>query len=122
MAAERFLRRRGKLIITARGYRNHVGEIDLIGIDAATRPRTVVFVEVKTRIDDSCGLPVEAVDDLKQRQITETALVYLRQHDLLECRLRFDIVSIIWPEGRRQPEITWYPDAFEPAGRWQLFT
>lgn len=120
--AERFLRRQCRMVITARGYENHIGEIDLVGIDRTTTPRTVVFVEVKTRSDDSRGLPVEAVDDRKQRQITETALVYLRQHDLLECRVRFDVVGILWPEGAHQPEIAWYPDAFPPTGHRQMFS
>ncbi|MGI9517560.1 MAG: YraN family protein [Pirellulaceae bacterium] len=119
-AAERFLSRRGFKIV-ARGYSNHVGEIDLIGIDVRSKPRTVVFVEVKTRQTDLRGLPVEAVDERKQRQITETAMVYLRQHHLLENRFRFDIIGIMWPEETRRPEINHYMNAFEPTGRGQLF-
>ncbi len=119
-AAERFLARRG-LKIVARSYANHIGEIDLIAIDLRSKPRTVVFVEVKTRQSDLRGLPVEAVDERKQRQITETALVYLRQHHLLECRFRFDIVGIMWPAETRRPEIKHYVNAFEPTGRGQLF-
>ncbi len=120
--AERFLRRRHKMTIITRGYSNHIGEIDLIGIDTQSRPRTVVFVEVKTRTDDRCGMPVEAVDGAKQRQITSTALVYLRQNDLLECRVRFDIVGILWPDESSRPEIRYYPDAFQPADQWQMFS
>ncbi len=110
------------MVITARGYANHVGEIDLIGVDRTTRPRTVVFVEVKTRTDDRHGLPVEAVDRNKQRQITETALVYLKQYDLLESRARFDVIGVLWPTAERHPEITWYRNAFEPTGKYQLFS
>ena len=119
-AAARYLSRRG-IRIVGRSYSNHVGEIDLIGIDVRSRPRTVVFVEVKTRQSDQKGLPVEAVDDRKQRQISETAMVYLKQHQLLECRFRFDIVGIMWPAGTRRPTIDHYVDAFEPTGRGQLF-
>jgi putative endonuclease len=108
-------------VITARGYSNHVGEIDLVGIDRRTKPPTVVFVEVKTRTDDSFGEPVDAVDERKQRQITGTALVYLRENDLLECRVRFDVVGILWPISSRRPVIRHYPDAFRPPDRWQMF-
>ena len=120
--AERFLARRGMKMV-ARSYANHVGEIDLIGIDVKSDPRTVVFVEVKTRRSDARGLPVEAVDDRKQRQISETALVYLRQHDLLDCRYRFDIVGILWPQQARRPgKVEHFINAFEPTGKGQLFS
>ncbi len=120
--AEKFLRRRCKMKITARGYSNHIGEIDLVAIDTRTRPRTVVFVEVKTRSDDRYGMPIEAVNENKQRQITGTAMVYLRQHELLECRVRFDVVGILWPPDSRHPEIQHYQDAFQPSDQWQMFS
>ncbi len=120
-AAERFLKKRGMKIVAA-GYSNHIGEIDLVAVEKTRTEKTVVFVEVKTRGSDAQGLPVEAVDQHKQRQIVQTALVFLRQHELLESRFRFDIVSVMWPEDVRHPEITHFPDAFQPAGQGQLFT
>jgi putative endonuclease len=121
-AAEKYLRRHAHLKITARGYSNHIGEIDLIGIDVRSRPRTVVFVEVKTRTDDRCGLPIEAVDRKKQRQISSTALVYLKQYHLLECRFRFDVVGILWPADSNRPDIRHYPNAFSSTDQWQMFS
>lgn len=121
-AAEKYLRRRQGFKITARSYSNHIGEIDLIGVDPRTRPRTIVFVEVKTRSDDQYGLPIEAVDQVKQRQITSTALVYLKQHELLECRVRFDVVGILWAPETSRPEISYYRDAFQPSDQWQMFS
>lgn len=118
-AAARFLRRRG-FRLTARGYTNQIGEIDLIGIDTRSDPRTVVFVEVKTRSSDQFGLPVEAVDLAKQQQISATALVYLKQHDLLECRVRFDVVGIL-RNGKHRPRIRHYPDAFSPPEKGNLY-
>ena len=119
-AAERYLRRR-RYRIVGRRYQNHVGEIDLIAIDQRSRPRTVVFVEVKTRQNDSRGLPAEAVDEKKQRQITDTAMVYLKANDLLECRFRFDIVAILWPAESGTPQIRHEIDAFAPVGEGQMF-
>ncbi len=120
-AAERYLKRRGMKIV-GRGYTNHVGEIDLIGVDLSHQQKTVVFIEVKTRSSDAQGHPAEAVDDAKQHQIVQTALVYLRQHGLLESRCRFDIVAILWPKNQRRPQIQHFADAFQPADRGQLFS
>jgi putative endonuclease len=120
-AAADYLKKRCRMIILERSYRNYVGEIDLIAADRRSKPATVVFVEVKTRTSDRAGHPSEAVDERKQRQITETALVWLRQNHLLEHRCRFDIVSIIWPDGHDKPLIEHFENAFEPVGVGQMF-
>jgi putative endonuclease len=114
--AARYLRRIGYKII-ARRYRTVLGEIDLIARDG----RFLVFVEVKTRRSSASGLPVEAVDLSKQRQLTRLALAYLKQHRLLEWPARFDVVSILWDGTGAPPEIVHYQNAFEPPGRGQLF-
>ena len=112
-AAARYLRRRG-LRVLARGYRTRYGEIDLIARDGDT----LVFVEVKAR---RRGVPAEAVTAEKQRRITLAALHFLRRYGLLEVRCRFDIVAIVWPDGRGEPEIQHIPNAFEAVGRGQMF-
>ena len=112
-AAARFLRSRG-LRVLARGYRTRHGEIDLIARDGDV----LVFVEVKSRRH---GVPAEAVTDEKQRRITLAALHFLRKHGLLEVRCRFDIVAIVWPDERGEPQIEHIPNAFEAVGRWQMF-
>src|SRR5688572_19752850 len=96
-AAARFLRRLGYVIV-ARGHKDKIGEIDLIAVDG----RTVVFVEVKTRTADLKGTPAEAVDHDKQKRLTRLAAAYLKRHDLLECKARFDIISITWPATSRR--------------------
>src|SRR5205823_5268516 len=55
-AAARYLKRSGYVIV-GRGSHIRRGEIDLIAVDG----RTVVFVEVKTRISHDAGHPAEAV-------------------------------------------------------------
>lgn len=112
--AARFLRRRG-LRILGRGYRTPQGEIDLIARDGDT----LVFVEVKSRRE---GQPAEAVTPEKQRRLTLAALHFLRRHGLLEQRCRFDVVAIVWPDGRRRPAaIDHIPHAFEAVGHGQMF-
>ncbi len=118
--AAKFLTKQ-RMRVVSRGYRNHIGEIDLIAVDRTTKPRSIVFIEVKTRTSDLKGLPVEAVDGPKQDRITNTALVYLKQHHLLECRFRFDIVGILWPASESSPIIHHFRDAFQPTGQGQMF-
>jgi putative endonuclease len=110
-AAARFLRRLGYVIV-ARGARDAIGEIDLVAVDR----RTVVFVEVKTRATHDAGHPAEAVDEDKQRRLTRLALSYLKRHDLLECKTRFDVIAVTWPDGDKRPTIEHYKDAFEAVG------
>lgn len=115
-AAARFLQRLGYLIL-ARSERDMLGEMDLIAVDQ----RTVVFVEVKTRKSHQAGHPAESVGEAKQRRLTRLALGYLKRHDLLEHRARFDVVAVTWPAGQNQPTIEHFPNAFTPAGRHQMF-
>lgn len=109
--AARYLRRQGYRIV-ARGVRFRKGELDLVAWDGST----IVFVEVKTRVSNQRGLPGEAIDQRKQRRMTRAALLYLKQHRLLDYPCRFDVVTIIWPPSSRQPEIELIRNAFEAVG------
>ena len=100
--------------VLQRGYRTRFGEIDLIARDGDT----LVFVEVKARRQ---GVPAEAVTAEKERRITLAALQFLRKHHLLEIRSRFDIIAIVWPNERGEPQIEHFPNAFESVGRGQMF-
>jgi putative endonuclease len=111
-AAARHLRRLGYHIV-ARGDRHGPGELDLVAVDG----RTVVFVEVKTRVDALHGSPADAVDMAKQRRLTRLAESFLKRHGLLEYPARFDVVAIVWPEGSRRPaSIEHFRNAFEAVG------
>ena len=112
-AAARFLRRQG-LRVLARGFRARSGEIDLIARDGDI----LVFVEVKARRQ---GVPAEAVTEEKQRRITLAALQFLRKHGLLEQRCRFDVVAIVWPDDRREPQIEHIRNALKAVGRGRGF-
>ncbi|RKY38894.1 MAG: YraN family protein [Candidatus Omnitrophota bacterium] len=104
--AVKFLRKKGCRII-AQNYASPWGEIDII----AKEKRCLVFVEVKTRSSSRFGLPQEAVDRRKQKQISKSALYYLSTHQLLNTPARFDVVSIfLHSDGLR--EINWFKDVF----------
>ena len=84
--------------------------------------RIVVFIEVKTRKSLDAGHPADAVDADKQRRLTRLALAYLKRHDLLENPARFDVISVVWREGKAKPLIEHFENAFEPVGQWQMFS
>jgi putative endonuclease len=111
--AARFLKRAG-LRVLMRGYRTREGEIDLIARDGDV----LVFVEVKSRRQ---GNPAEAVTPEKQRRLTLAALHFLKRYDLLDQSARFDVVAIVWPEGKRPASIEHIRNAFEAVGRWQMY-
>jgi putative endonuclease len=115
--AARFLRRAGYRVI-ARRYRTPLGELDLVARDGSC----IVFVEVKTRRSRDAGQPFEAVDRRKQAQLTKLALAFLKRQGWLESPARFDVISIVWPEGAPDPEITHYRNAFEAVGQGQMFS
>ncbi len=74
----------------------------------------LVFVEVKTRVDESLGAPSEAVDVTKQRHMTKVALDYLQLLNYPEIKFRFDIVEVLMEYGARKPDtIRVIKDAFE---------
>ena len=116
-AAGRYLRREKRMRILARQFATRWGELDLICLDGDT----VVFVEVKTRKSDEYGHPAEAVTRQKQQHLTKAALYWLKKTGLLEHRTRFDIVSVVWPDGQKIPQIEHIVNAFEAADFGQMF-
>lgn len=100
------LARRGYAILATR-YRTRVGEIDIVAKDG----RTLVFVEVKTRRSEICGLPAEAVTRRKQRRIVTMARWYLTEKALHGALCRFDVVTVLCRPGR-PPAIDVIRDAF----------
>jgi putative endonuclease len=104
--AARFLRNLGYKIIV-RNFRCAIGEIDIIARDGDT----LVFVEVKTRVNDD-PMPEDQVNGTKQHQITKAAKFYMGRYGVPQPPARFDVVAIVWPTGR-SPQIRHIPNAFE---------
>jgi putative endonuclease len=90
LAAEHFLRLGYDVV--ARGFRTRFGEIDLIVCD----PRTIVFVEVKTRSAGS-GHPWDSLHDRKRSKVRRMASAWFNdapERPYFED-IRFDAVGIV---------------------------
>ncbi len=88
--AEKFLKKRGYKVL-AHNFRCKLGEIDIV----ALKGEYLVIIEVKTRMSNRYGLPIEAVDEQKQRKLVRLALYYQKCKGLLNLPIRFDVVSIL---------------------------
>lgn len=113
--AVELLRREGYKILT-RNYRAKSGELDIVALDKGT----FCFIEVKTRLDDKLGLPAEAITKPKQRQIIKTALVYLKENNLLNNNARFDVVSVLGAEDNQKLELIKNAFTLDGVFRWSL--
>lgn len=86
--------------IVERNYRLRNGEIDIIALDQRSRPHSLVFVEVKTRVGDSFGTPLESITYYKLKYLVRTATFYSSAHPKLPQSLRIDAISVyIGKEG-----------------------
>ena len=89
-----FLLKNNYQIIT-KNFRTKFGEIDIIAKDSDV----LVFVEVKTRTSTSFGLPYEAVNKAKLRQIAKAGDIYLMQNKASSPKIRIDVISILLSPG-----------------------
>ena len=106
--ALRHLQERGYEIL-ATNYRKRFGEVDIV----ARWRGTIVFVEVKTRHSRRYGVPQEAVDERKQRQLARIAQDYLAAHHLENAPARFDVIAETLDPEEQPSRIDHIDNAFE---------
>ena len=85
----KFLIKKGYTLLK-RNYVCRFGEIDII----AEKSNVIVFVEVKTRKENSLVKPMEAVDSKKQRRMTLTAEDYITKTHTDNLQPRFDVAEV----------------------------
>ncbi len=85
------------------------GELDII----ALHEKTVVFVEVKSRLGESAAA-WERVDEKKRRFLLRAARAFVRQKNLQGFSQRFDVVTVCWPthDIADAPVVRVYRNAF----------
>ena len=98
-----YLREKGYRILQ-RNLRMGKAELDII----ARQNDVLVFVEVKTRTNDSFGYPEEFVNHRKKRMILNAADAYILKTGWQED-IRFDIVAVTMSNP---PELFHIEDAF----------
>lgn len=107
--AQEYLLQQGYAILETNWRAGHL-EADII----AYWEGVVVFVEVKTRQDDTYGAPETFVKRSKQLSYVKLANIYMLQNHRSE-EVRFDIIAIEMHDG--MPHINHLVDAYR-AGRY----
>ena len=107
--SEKFLKRKGLKTLT-HNFSCKTGEIDLVMVDA---DRTIVFVEVKTRADETFSSSESAITAGKKAKMVRAARYFLATNKIEDRPLRFDVVTVIL--GQKGPvQIRHYENAFVP--------
>lgn len=95
--------------IMEQNYRKPYGEIDIIARDG----NYLLFVEVKTRRENTMTQPYEAVTRSKQQRIIKTAYAYLREKKI-DCYCRFDVIEVfVDPDTLKLLRVNYIENAFE---------
>lgn len=102
----RLLRAMGLTVLT-RNLAGPHGEIDIVARDGGV----LCFVEVKTRRRSLRSRPADAVTDTKKWRIARTAHRYLRLLGHPPVIYRYDIVEVIFLQGRLH-DLRYWPGAF----------
>ena len=110
--AVEFLKKNGYEILD-KNFRTSLGEIDIV----AKEKDCICFVEVKTRSNLDKGSPQEAITKNKQHKLSQMALLYLKNKNLLKKSARFDVVTVMQnlPE---KDKIEIIKNAFSLANRY----
>lgn len=87
--AVKYLKEKGYKIIE-RNFLCKQGEIDIISKDK----EEYVFIEVKTRSNESYGKPKEAVDKIKKKHIYKSTEYYVFLKKLENKPIRIDVIEI----------------------------
>ena len=103
--AAKWLEKHAGMKLLESRYRNQAGEIDLIMLDGDT----IVFVEVKTRLNAPRGSGLLAVNLKKQQRIARAAVFYLADRHMMKQSVRFDIAEVT------ESEVIHVPNAFQPG-------
>ena len=98
----RYLAGKGYTLLREK-YRSPFGEIDLVAQDGGY----TVFIEVKYRRTPRYGMPCEAVDVRKQKNMRQAALHYMAAHadEMCDRDCRFDVVTLFGWDSMRVEHI-----------------
>jgi putative endonuclease len=93
-----------------RNYSCKMGELDLVMVDP---DGTLVFIEVRSRADETFVAPEATVTPAKRERVGKAARHFIATHRIEDRPLRFDVITLVL--GRRgAPQIRHYENAFVP--------
>ena len=96
--AIRYLEKIGYRILE-KNWRVKEGEVDIIALDK----RRFVFIEVKTRKNNTFGYPAESITNQKQTKMIKCIKKYLEQHHTIQhYDVRLDIILISLDQKKRK--------------------
>ena len=87
--------------ILQRNFKAGYGEIDII---CQSANGVIVFIEVKTRVGDSYGEPVESITPWKLREVIKTAEFFLLRNKL-DCDWRIDVIAVSLKDNQTIQEL-----------------
>lgn len=87
--AVKYLEKLGYKVIE-RNFECRQGEIDIIALDK----NEIIFIEVKTRTSIKFGIPIDAVNEIKQRHLLKAVKYYLYSRNLENEFVRIDVIEI----------------------------
>ncbi len=91
-------------------------ELDVVARDGDT----LVFVEVKTRRNESFGRPMAAVNRAKRETLSRAAVHYLRRLGFPRVFVRFDVVEVVGRPGDDSPRVRHVLNAFTLDPKYRL--
>ena len=74
---------------------------------------TIVFVEVKSRTDETFAVAEDAITSAKKTRMSRAARYFLAVNNIVDRPFRFDVVTLIL-NSRDGEKITHYKNAFVP--------
>ena len=110
--AAKYLQNKGYKIL-AKNYYTREGEIDLV----CQKDDVIIFVEVKTRTNQTFGWPEEAVTDEKLEKIATASEEYLQEKEI-DSEWQIDIISIIIDQRKKIAKINHFQNISQT---WQIF-
>lgn len=114
--AARHLQANGYRIVGKRVRMSSRDELDLVAVKDAT----LVFVEVKTRADETFGRPAAAVTAAKRRSWSRAAVRYLQRMPRKPDAVRFDLVEVIGVEDGAEPVIRHIENVMTLDSRYKI--
>lgn len=88
--AKMYIQKQGYKIIECNRRFSRLCEIDIIALDK----NTLVFIEVKTRTTNVCGMPFEAITKSKYNHIKKGLFLYMQEHPEYK-KFRIDAMSVL---------------------------